>query len=674
MSAQARSSVCPLDCPDTCSLTATVAGDRLVKVTGSHANPLTRGSICAKVYHYPALVHGPDRLRTPLKRVGARGEGKFEPITWERALDLVHDGFTRVIDAHGPQAILPFNYAGPHGVLAGGSMDLRFFNRLGASRLARRPLCGGVKGEAFAGTFGAVPLMRPDDVHHARLIVVWGLNVTVSQLHLMPEIRASLRAGGKLVVVDPRRTPVARKAHVHVAIRPGTDVVLALALAAELERIGGLDRDFIDAHVQGAEDYLTLARGYDVAAAARICGVSEAQIRDLASLYAASSPAVICPGNGPERNRNGGSGLRAVFALPALAGKFGVPGGGLLQGASAAFPSTAARLEASELSPPGTRTINIVRVGRHLLEDDIDPPIRGLFIYNHNPVVVHPEQNVMKRALARDELFIVACDVVMTDSVRYADVVLPACTHFEHDELFKAYGQHYLQRAKAVIPPVGEALPNTEIFRRLARRFGFTGPAFEASDAELMDQALDADDPRLAGRRPSELPEGEALLMTFAGEPAVFMKNTFPKTPSGRIELHSGYLAERYGQALPRYTPLESEYPLWLISPGSEWRTSSTFGGLAHSDEATLEMHPVDAAARGLADGDRVRVWNELGEVYLRLRITEEVRAGVACSLKGLWLRTAGNGQTVSALAPGHLADLSEGACYNDARVEVSAA
>jgi anaerobic selenocysteine-containing dehydrogenase len=666
-------SVCPLDCPDTCSLAVTVEDDRVVKVRGSHVNPLTRGTICGKVTHYPEFVHGPDRLLYPMRRVGPKGQGGFVRISWEEALDLIYERFTAICREYGPQAILPLNYGGPHGQLAMGSMDLRFFHKLGATRLSRRPLCGGVKEQAFIGTFGEVPLMRPEHVAHARLIILWGNNVTVSQLHLVPIINRARRQGARLVVVDPRRIQIARQADLHLALQPGTDVVLAWALAAELERIDGLDHAFIARHVQGAEEFLACARPWTPEKAAQVCGVPAAQIRQLAAWYKASSPAVICPGNGPERNQNGGSGLRAVFALPALAGKFGVLGGGLLQGASAAFPKTPGRLQGEEFVPPGTRTLNIVAVGRALLDPTLHPPIKGLFVYNHNPVIVHPDQNTMKRGLQREDLFTVVCDIVRTDSVLYADVVLPASSHFEYADIYTAYGHHFLQRAAPVIPPVGESLPNTEIFRRLAKRFGFTEPAFQASDAELMDQALALDDPRLQGLRPSQLPLDRALPMQFDGGDAMLFKTTFPKTPSGKIELRSTHLEKAYGVPLPTYRPVASPYPLALISPASDKRTTSTFGGLRYSDDVWLDMHPQDAAARRLRDGMAVRVWNELGEVHLRLRITEDVPPGVVCSLKGAWLRTSDNGQTVSALAPAHFADLCEGACFNDARVEVAA-
>jgi anaerobic selenocysteine-containing dehydrogenase len=671
-------SVCPLDCPDTCSLTVTVENERIVSIKGSRANPYTAGVLCAKVPEaYPGFVHGPGRLMTPLRRIGAKGEGRFERISWAQALDIVHERFTAIMAAHGPQAILPFNYAGPHGMLAGGSMDLRFFHKLGASLLDRRPLCGGIRTEAWVGTFGPVPGVRPEQAEHAKLIVAWGSNVTWSNLHVVPIINRARRGGAKLVVVDTRRTKIAEQADLHIALRPGTDVVLAWAIAADLERRGGLDREFIARHVDGFEDYMSLARPYSLADAARICGVEESQVRQLADWYRTMSPAVITVGNGLERNQNGGSGIRAIFALPALAGKFGVPGGGLINGASFAFPKTPARLARPDFVPKGTRLINIIDVGRHLNDATLSPPIKALFIYNHNPLVVHPEQNRLRRGLEREDLFVVGSDVVMTDSLAFADVVLPACSHFEHADLFAAYGTHWLQRADRVIPPQGEALPNTEIFRRLAARFGFADAAFRATDAELMDDALDPADARLGGKRPSAIPLDRATPMNVGGttEEAILFKNVFPKTTSGKVELASPYLDGKYGARLPSWRPVTSSYPLMLISPASDQRITSTFGGLHVGDgPPPLEMHPDDARARNLRDGQRVRVWNDLGEVRLPLRVTDIIPRGVVCTLKGAWMATSDNGQTISALCPAHHADISEGACYNDARVEVAAA
>ncbi|MCH8883648.1 MAG: molybdopterin-dependent oxidoreductase [SAR324 cluster bacterium] len=466
-----KPSVCTLDCPDACSLSVVVHDGRIEEIRGSQANPYTAGVLCNKVTrHLPELIHGEGRLTTPLRRTGTKGEGRFERIGWEQALDLIHERFSAAIAEHGPQCVLPLNYAGPHGTLAGGSMDLRFFHKLGASLLDRRPMCGGVRGEAWAGTMGNVPGARPEQAAAAKLVIVWGINVTWTSLHLMPVLNEAKANGAKIVVVDPRRTKVAEQAHLHLPVRPGTDVVLAWALATELERLGAIDRAFVAEHVQGFEPFMAQARRYPPEVAAEICGVPEAHIRRLAEWYATLDPAAIALGNGLERNRNGGSGLWAIFALPALAGKFGVRGGGILFGSSMSFPKSVPRLQGDHMRPEGIRTLNILDMGRHLLDARLAPPLMGLFIYNHNAVIVHPEQNTMIAGLLREDLFTVVADVVMTDTTLYADVVLPNATNFEHDDLYPAYGHQYLQRGEAVIAPQGEALPNTEMFRRLAAR------------------------------------------------------------------------------------------------------------------------------------------------------------------------------------------------------------
>lgn len=668
-------SVCPLDCPDTCSLSVTVDADQVIEVRGSKVNPITHGAVCTKVATlYPEFVHGPNRLRHPLRRVGPKGRGQFERVSWEEALDTIHREVCQVIDRHGPQAVLPLNYAGPHGLLAGDSMSLRFFHKLGASLLNRSALCGGVRSTAYSGTFGATPGTPLQQVSLAKLIIVWGNNASACNLHLMRQINAAKRAGAKVVVVDPRRVKVAEQAHLHLSVRPGTDVVLAWAIAVELERMGALDQDFIRDHVLGFEAFMTAARDFPPERAAAICDVPVEDIRALAQWYRDASPAIIAWGNGLERNQNGGAGLRAIAALPALAGKFGVAGGGLVGGAGHAFPKTIDRLTRTDFTPPHTRTLNIIDVGRLLRDETLSPPLKALFIYNHNPLVVHPDQNRLRQGLARDDLFTVGIEVAMTDSMAYADVVLPACTHFEHADLYAAYGQQFLQRAEGVIPPVGESLPNTEIFRRLAAKFGMKDPAFLERDAELIDAAMNSEDPRMQGLRASQIPTDRAIRMEYAGEEPVMFHNVLPRTPSGKIELESASLGERFDAALPAYRPVQSTFPLTLITPASDKRITSTFGGLSASDATpVLAMNPLDASARGLVDGHVVKVWNDLGQVFLPLHITATVRPGVVSSDKGAWLRTSPNGQTVSALAPTHKADLGHGACYNDARVEVAA-
>ncbi len=669
-------SVCPLDCPDTCSLTVTVEDEKVVAVRGSHANPLTNGVICGKVKRsYPDYVHGSNRLTTPLKRVGAKGEGKFERISWDEALDTITSKFRAVIDEYGPEAVLPLNYAGPHGKISGGSMSSRFFSQIGATQLDRGPLCGGVRGLSYFSLYGAMPGNRLEQAEDSKLIVVWGNNVTVSNLHFAAIIKKARKNGAKLVVIDPKRIKIAEQADLHFAVVPGSDVVLAMAVAAEIERLGGVDKEFVDQWVHGFDEYMEKARAVSIEQAAETCGLNADDIRTFAKMYSETTPAIMSIANGMERCRNAGASMRAAAVLPALTGKFKVRGGGLIMMLANAFPNTKERLQRADLVPEGTRMLNIIDVAKHVLDDTLAPPLKALFVFNHNPVAVHPDQNRMKRALSRDDVFIVGCDVEMNDSMTYADIVLPASSHFEYADVYGAYGQNYLQRAEPVIPTVGESLPNTEIFRKLATRFGYDDPAFKADDSQLMDDALDSDDPRMKGQRPSELPLGQAMLMEFDGKEAMPFVNVFPTTKTGKVEIASESLEDKYGERLPEYKILQSDYPLYLITPSSEDRTNATFGGQTASDGIQLlEMHPDDASARNLTRGMTVKTWNDLGEVHLKLEITDAVPPGTVYSPKGAWFRTSSTGQTVSALVPGTKADISEGACYNDARVDVEAA
>jgi anaerobic selenocysteine-containing dehydrogenase len=394
---------------------------------------------------------------------------------------------------------------------------------------------------------------------------------------------------------------------------------------------------------------------------------------------AEADPLVIAPGNGLERGRNGGSGIRAAIALPALMGKLNASSG-IVLGARGAFPRTPDKLTRRDLLPAGTRTLNINDIGRHLERDDLDPPLKALFIYNHNPIVVHPDQNRMKRGLAREDIFLVGIEIAMTESMQHCDIVLPAATHFECDDIYAAYGHHWLQRAEPVIPPVGESLPNTEIFRRLAARFGFDDACFRATDRELMDDAVDADDPRLRGIKPSAIPTTRALRMGFEdARPLALFDNVMPATPSGRIELVSDVLAQRWGAAArsPAFRARDCAFPLSLVSPASDKLISSTLlgAGGGAADAPPLLMHPLDAAARGLGAAKSVRVWNERGAVILPLHVTDAIRPGVVASEKGAWLATSVTAQTISALVSAdERADLAEGACFNDTGVEVEAA
>jgi anaerobic selenocysteine-containing dehydrogenase len=475
-------------------------------------------------------------------------------------------------------------------------------------------------------------------------------------------------------VVDPKRTRIAEQAHLYLQIEPGTDVVLALAVAAEIDRRGQVKESFVDEWVWGYEPFMEQARRYTLEQAAEICKVPLAAIIELVDCYCGADKLALSIGNGIERGKSGGSGLRAIMSISVLLGQFGRRGAGVIAKPGLAFPTTAERLQRSDLIPEGTRMLNIVDVGRHLLNDDLDPPIRAAFIYNHNPVATHPDQNRMMRALSRDEIFKVGIDVVMTDSMKFCDIVLPAASHFEFDDIYTAYGHSYLQRAEPVIPSVGESLPNTEIFRRLARAFGFTDAMFDDSDQQLMDMAIDPEDPRLQGYRPSELPLDRAMLMTASDQREMIMCNTVePGTASGRIELFSEDLEDRFGYGVPRYEAVPKSRPFTLITPSSSKRTNATFGGGAASDGVeVVEINPRDAAAAAISEDALVKLGNDKGSVILKAKLTDAVAPGVLYSPKGTWLRTSDTGQTVNALIDADMkTDIVDGACYHETFVDL---
>lgn len=659
-----KPSVCPLDCADTCSLDVTVRDDTVVAVRGSRNNPFTRGKLCAKVVaSFPDQAHGPLRLTTPLRRRETLTGTDFEPIGWDAALDLVFERFTAVIAKYGAQAIAPLYYGGPMGLLAGRSMNRRFFHRLGASLVDASPLCAGTSSAAWDTVFGDAGGIDFEELADSRLIIVWGNNVTACNLHATTIIREARRQGAKLVVIDPKRTRIARDADLHIPLLPGTDVVLAYGVADLLKARGGLDESFIAAHTTGADAFLDAAAAYPCARAAELCGISEATLEAFADLLAEEHPAAMSIGVGPERNRNGSAGLRAAFSLMALTGNIGPRGAGICD-TSRYFPLNSEALARADLAPAGLRTLNVLDIPRYVLEPGEETPLRALFIYNHNPVAVHPEQARMRAALESDDVFVVGSDVTMTDSMRCADLVLPAPSHFEYGDLYKAYGHRYLQRSRPVIAPRGEALSNMELFRRLAQRFGFTEPCFTDSDEDLVAQAL-------PDGLAAEKLDGQALDMSDRAEPAMLRGGQFT-TPSGRIELYSETMQAHCGQGVPTYRPLPDERAFILVTPASEQRVNSTFGGIAsQQSDLHCEIHPEDAARHGVNDGGDVTLYNERGEVTLPVAVSDAVRPGTLFVPKGAWLASARGDGTVNALIPGHQEAAIGGACYYDCSVDV---
>lgn len=663
--------VCPLDCADTCSLSIEVVDGKVEKVRGSDANPFTRGKICAKVATgLPHQVHGPDRLTTPLLRNGPKGAGAYRKASWDEALDAIHQRFTQIISEYGAQAIAPLTYGGPMGLLAGGSMAERFFNRLGASKIDTTTLCTATSTAAWESVFGDVSGISYEELQHSQLIVVWGNNITACNLHLITRLRDARKRGAKLVVIDPKRIRIADEADLHLGLMPGTDVVLAYAVAAELQRIGGLNQTFIDQYVHGADQYLCEAQKYSIEEAAAICGLAAEDIREFARLWRDLSPAAISVGVAPERNRNGGSGLRAAFALPALTGNFGFPGAGVCD-VSGYFPTNAAALSRPDLLNGEVREFNTLDLASHILDPGDALPLKAVFIYNHNPLAVTPQQGKLQAALNSEELFVVGSEISMTDSMACADVILPAASHLEYGDLYKAYGHQYLQRSAAVLAPQGEAIANMELFRRLAQRFGFTDPCFQDSDEQLMDQAIDADALGPEIDRASAIPTDRALDMAV-NDPSSVLRGDAPATPSGKLELYSEALEQDCGMGLPQYQALQRKLPFVLVTPASEKRINSTFGGLAgHDSDMEVAISPEDAGERGLEDGQQVRLINDQGAIELPVLVSDRIRCGTLYVPKGAWMRDSGTGLTANGLIPGHKADLAGGACYYDCTVDI---
>ncbi len=656
-------SACPLDCPDACSLEVRVEGGRVAKVDGSRLNPLTEGFICSKVRRLPEHLYGPDRVLHPARRVGPKGSGEFERISWDEALDLAVAKMREARERHGGEAILPFSYGGSNGLLTQDTTDARLFYRLGASRLART-VCAAATGRASAGLYGKMPGVAFADFPAARLIVLWGVNPSASGIHLVPIIQEAQRQGARLVVIDPRRTNLAKKADLHLAPKPGTDLPLALSMIRWLFAEGKADLDFLATHSTGGDELRRRAEDWTFTRAAEVTGVAAEEIERFARLYAESSPAVVRCGWGLERNRNGGSAVAAVLALPAVAGKFGVRGGGYVLSNSGAFGFD--RAAAVNEPEPSTRTINMNRLGKALLEPQ-GPPITVLFSYNCNPLATMPNQEKVRRGLAREDLFSVVFDQVWTDTAMWADLVLPATHFLEHDELSRGYGAMVLHRSRAVAAPAGEARSNVEVFAEIGRRLGLS----QEGDPETADE-LAATLLRRSERMRTEL-ERDGIASPDCGPSPVQFLDSFPSTPDRKVHLVPEALDREapYGLYAFQEDPGSERYPLALISPATHKTISSTFGQLLRQ-KTPVEIHPADATARGIASGDAVRVWNELGEVRVTARLNPDLQAGVVLLPKGMWNRHTDSGNTGNALAPDTYTDLGQGACFNDARVEVA--
>ena len=654
---------CPLDCPDACSLAVTVQHGKIVTIDGGRKNPVTDGYICAKVRKFGDRVYGPDRLLYPAVRVGRKGEGRFKRVSWDEAMETIVARFRAAKAEAGGESILPYSYGGSNGLLTQDNIDAQLWRRYGTSRLART-LCAAPTGAANMALYGKMPSVTYQDYPEASLIILWGVNPSASGIHIIPYLREAKQRGAKIVVVDPRATQHARAADIHLAVKTGTDVVVALALHRHLFENGFADESFLAAHTKNADRLRERAEPWTFERAAEVAGIDAAALAEVADLYARSKPALIRCGWGLERNRNGGNAAMAVLALPSVGGKFGVRGGGYSMSNSASWDITRPWIAADE---PETRVVNMNHLGRALTEYN-DPPIKVLFVYNCNPAATVPDQRRVLRGLEREDLFTVVFEQVMTDTALYADVVLPNTTFLEGYDFAKAYGPLHMELGRPVIDAAGESRSNADVFGEISARLGLLKENEPSGELDLMLHVLD----HLPGEIGSDLRAGNAATPPMGEAPIQFV-DVFPKTPDRKIDLFPEALEASAPMGLYRFQPdpATDRFPLALISPSSERTISSTLGELPRPD-VKLAMHPDDAAERGLADGDLVRIYNELGEVHCLLNVVPTIRRGVVSLPKGLWRRNTRNSLTGTALVPDTLTDIGAGACFNDARVQVA--
>jgi anaerobic selenocysteine-containing dehydrogenase len=701
--------VCSHDCPDSCAVLVTVdETGRAMRLRGDPAHPVTRGFLCGKVAKYLDRVYAPDRLLYPMRRRAGTPKGPlpqgreaefFERISWDEALGTVAARLKEIVEAHGPESILPYSYAGTIGVLGYGSMDRRFFHRLGASQLDRT-ICSTTGGEALVSVYGSKLGTDTEAFRHARLIIAWAANIHGNNIHLWPFVEEARRNGARLVAIDPYPTRTARAADWHIAIHPGTDSALALGMMHILMRDGLCDRDYVSRWTHGFEQLRERAAEYAPERVSSLTGMAVADIERLAHEYAAAKPAAIRVNYGVQRSDNGGAAMRAIAMLPALTGAWKQYGGGVQLSTSGAFGFDSAALQRPDLmlaSPLGraARVVNMVRLG-HALTEMAEPRVHALFVYNSNPAAIAPDQGAVLRGLSRPELFTVVHEQFFTDTADYADIVLPATTFLEHRDVQGAYGHYYVQLSEQAIEPCGEARSNVWLFSQLARRMGFPEECFEDTADELIAQALregkrEEQTPWMSGITTTALEEaGGSIRLRLDGGGGdgdgarflPFAEGPFA-TPSGKVEFYSEGLAAQGVDPLPGFRPaVESrhtagaDYPLEFLPRKADNYMNSTFANLPGHQameagfNGVLEIHRRDAAERGIADEDEVEVFNERGSLRLRARILESVAPGVVAARLG-WNKLSGSGNNVNLLTSQRLTDFGGGPVFYSVLVEV---
>jgi anaerobic selenocysteine-containing dehydrogenase len=668
---ETRHSVCALDCPDTCSLLVNVENGTATKLRGNPDHAVTQGFLCGKVAQYLEREYSPDRLLYPQKRVGKKGEGQFERIGWDEALDTIAKKLGAVADEFGPEAILPYSYAGTMGLLNGNGMDRRFFHRLGASRLDRT-ICSAAGSAGLSATLGYRYGTEPEQFSKAKFVIAWGANIHGTNVHLWPFIVAARRNGAKLIAIDPVRTRTAALADQHLRINPGSDQALAFGLMHVIIRERLHDRDYIEKFTNGFEALAERAKAYDPERVAALTGIAKGDIIQLAREYATVRPAVIRANYGIQRSERGGAATRAIAALPALTGAWKEVGGGLQLSVSQAFQFNRKALEMPELGPKA-RTVNMSELGSALTALD-KPPVKAIVVYNSNPAAIAPDQNRVLKGFLRKDLFTVVLEQFQTDTADYADIVLPATTFLEHTDLYLAYGHYHLQLARPVVAAPGEARSNVDVFRELARRMGFEDPCFKDSEDDMIRALLSPVHPFLEGITLERLEREHSVRLNVSAEGTPFLPFAEGKfgTASGKCEMdvpdYVPPVESRFGDV-----SLRKKYPLEMVSSKNDDSMNSTFGNRDAVDKQTSVLHIAteDAERRGIRTGDLLRAFNERGSLLLTAEVDGVVGRGVVRAPAVRWAKKSKAGRSANALTSERLTDIGGGPTFYSCLVEV---
>ncbi|SDE16273.1 molybdopterin-dependent oxidoreductase [Sporomusa acidovorans] len=660
-------SVCPYDCPDTCGLLVHVENGRAIKVEGDPDHPFTRGMLCPKMGHYEKTVHSKRRIVTPLLRSGSKGSGNFVEVSWDEAIERIAGNWKQIVNQHGAEAILPYSYAGTMGLVQRNAGH-PFFYRLGASRL-ERTICSPAKGHGWSAVMGKTMAPHPNEIHKSDLIILWGIHALATDIHIMHDITIARKRGAKVWLIDTYETPTAKVADQVIVVRPGTDGALALGIMHVIARDKLEDRNFISQHVQGyTELQAAVLPDYSPETVSQITGIAAGEIEQLARQYAAAKAPFIRLGSGLSRYGNGAMTVRTITCLPGIVGAWGKPGGGLLAGTSTEAAFAIKAITHEEFLEQPTRIINMNKLGQ-ALNEVTDPPIKSLYVYISNPAAIAPDQNRVLQGLAREDLFTIVHERFMTDTAKYADIVLPATSSLEHSDLYRSYGNYVVQRAYPVIAPVGQAKSNWEVFSLLAGAMEIKEPFFSQSADELIDAMLRNPSPWLAklplqplqAGRPLELPLPDGYKTQF-------------KTPSGKIEILNPHEDDK----LPRYIkPHGDDAEFWLINSPDPRLLNSSFNEreeLTTANKMLLQMNPEDAAGKGLKDGQLVFASNERGEVVFTLKISAKIPAGIVVAEGVWWLEHVPGNRSVNALTSQRLTDKGKGSTFYDVKVNVKAA